>query len=318
MMTPILFPSLLFALLQPSTPAVGGEGWMTDFEAAKALAKKENKDLLIDFTGSDWCGWCIRLKKEVFNTKEFKAEVHKHFVLVELDYPRKKKLPADLVKQNEELKNRFGIRGYPSIFLTDAAGRPYAKTGYQRGGPENYLKHLAELRKQRVARDEAFAAASDAQGVARAQHLAAGLDAVAKEALRQYQAEIDEVIAKGDAPLKARFEKVAGELAAEKAVAEVNTKLSKMLRGKGQAEVKELAPKAVAMLQAFVKKHPDLGGMQASRIYQQLGGLARLCEDYPTAIGAFKKLKELQPRMADRIDTLIAEMEKKAGDGDDK
>ena len=72
------------------------EIWTDNFEAAKAQAVKENKDILIDFTGSDWCGWCIQLKKEVFSTPEFEAAAPKSFVLMEADFPSKKKLAADV------------------------------------------------------------------------------------------------------------------------------------------------------------------------------------------------------------------------------
>ena len=77
--------------------------WMDDYEAAVKLAKAENKLLLLDFTGSDWCGWCIKLKKEIFDQKEFVAYAEENLVLVELDFPRKKKLTESLQKQNKEL-----------------------------------------------------------------------------------------------------------------------------------------------------------------------------------------------------------------------
>ena len=79
-----------------STAWAGGDLWMTDFEAAKTKAAKENKYLLVDFTGSDWCIWCTRLNSEVFSTKSFQTEAPKQFVLVELDFPRdKSKLTAE-------------------------------------------------------------------------------------------------------------------------------------------------------------------------------------------------------------------------------
>jgi thioredoxin-related protein len=119
--------------------------WMTDFAAAKAKAKAEKKLLLVDFTGSDWCGWCKKLVAEVFSKDEFKKEAPKKFVLVELDYPtpaKKEKQSAELQKQNEELQKRYRVQGYPSILVMDAEGSVIAKTGYQEGGPENYVKHL--------------------------------------------------------------------------------------------------------------------------------------------------------------------------------
>ncbi|MCZ7637735.1 MAG: thioredoxin family protein [Verrucomicrobia bacterium] len=76
--------------------------WHTDLAKAQALAKTENKKVLINFTGSDWCGFCIKLHKEVFATPEFQEFAGKNLVLVEADFPRNKTLPAELKAANEE------------------------------------------------------------------------------------------------------------------------------------------------------------------------------------------------------------------------
>lgn len=150
--------------------------WTHDFEAAKATAAKEKKDLLLDFTGSDWCGWCIRLNKEVFSQQAFKDAAPKDFLLVELDFPQDaSKVTPETRAQNESLSKKYGIEGYPTIILADATGRPYAQTGYQEGGAESYLAHLAELRKARVTRDAAFARAQSAKGMEKARLLVDGL-----------------------------------------------------------------------------------------------------------------------------------------------
>ena len=215
-----VIPALFIGLaIGTSTPAsAGGDGWVRDFEAAKATAASEGKDLLIDFTGSDWCGWCIRLDKEVFSQDGFKS-VHDDFVLVYLDYPKDQSLVTDDERaQNEVLKDRFGIQGYPSIFLTDAQGRPYAQTGYQPGGPEKYLTHLSDLREKKTARDTAFDKASAAQGAEKARLL--------DEALAEFEdgvvfgcygAEVDAIIAADsadDAGLRTKYagKKVAIEI----------------------------------------------------------------------------------------------------------
>ena len=125
-------------------PAVRGEDelWQTDFEAAKAKAKAENKLVLVDFTGSDWCIWCKKLHGEVFDKDEFKTEAPKHFILVELDFPAKKKLPDEVKEQNQKLQKEYKIKGYPTVLLLDAEGQVVAHTGYQTGGPEKYNKQL--------------------------------------------------------------------------------------------------------------------------------------------------------------------------------
>lgn len=157
----------------------GGEGWTSDFSAATKEAAESKKDLLVDFTGSDWCGWCIKLNDEVFSKEPFKAGVKDKFVLVELDYPNdRSKLSAETLKQNEELGKKYQVRGYPTILLCDSKGRPYAATGYEPGGPESYVKNLDKLRENKVARDKAFEAAVNLEGVAKAKQLVAALDAM--------------------------------------------------------------------------------------------------------------------------------------------
>lgn len=188
------FAALVIAGLFAGSAVAGGEGWTEDFAAAKQTAKSEGKDLLLDFTGSDWCGWCIKLKDEVFSKDEFKAYAKDEFVLVMLDFPRKQQ-SADIKAQNAKLKDEYGIRGFPTIYLTDAQGRPYAKTGYKRGGPEAYVAHLKELKQVRVNRDEQFAAAEKAEGLAKAKHLHEALQAVGDEiALTHYMPTVKQII----------------------------------------------------------------------------------------------------------------------------
>jgi thioredoxin-related protein len=160
----------------------GGEGWSSDFAAAKKEAAGSKKDLLVDFTGSDWCGWCIKLNDEVFKHDAFKTGVKDSFVLVEVDFPKdKSKLSEETQKQNKELGEKYAIQGYPSILLCDAEGKPFAATGYQEGGPEKYVAHLKELRGNKAKRDEAFAAAGKTEGLAKAKALVAALDAMKLE-----------------------------------------------------------------------------------------------------------------------------------------
>jgi thioredoxin-related protein len=121
--------------------------WETDFELAKKRAKEENKSILIDFTGSDWCGWCIKLNKEVFSTPEFQEYAAKKLIMVELDFPKKKELPAKLKEQNEKLQEEYKIEGFPTVILLNSRGKEVARTGYQEGGPAKYIEHLKELLK---------------------------------------------------------------------------------------------------------------------------------------------------------------------------
>jgi len=119
--------------------------WMTDFEAAQAKATAENKPLLVDFTGSDWCIWCIRLDEEVFSKQAFQDFAKENLILVEIDFPRKKAQPAELKAQNQALAEKYGVRGFPTILILDAKGEVIQKTGYRRGGPEKYVEHLQAI-----------------------------------------------------------------------------------------------------------------------------------------------------------------------------
>ena len=121
--------------------------WETDWEVAKKRAKDENKQILVDFTGSDWCGWCIKLKKEVFDKPEFQEYAKKNLVMLELDFPHKKQLPAKEKEQNEKLSQEFNVEGFPTILLTNARGKEVGRTGYQEGGPAAYVEHLKGLLK---------------------------------------------------------------------------------------------------------------------------------------------------------------------------
>ncbi|MCA8965314.1 MAG: thioredoxin family protein [Planctomycetes bacterium] len=118
--------------------------WLTDYKAALKAARKGNQVVLVDFTGSDWCGWCMKLDKEVFETDEFRTWAKKKkVVLLKLDFPRHKELPAELKKQNDELAKEFGIGGYPSIVFLNAKGKKVGEMSYKEGGTAVWTK-LAE------------------------------------------------------------------------------------------------------------------------------------------------------------------------------
>ncbi|HIG80697.1 MAG TPA: redoxin domain-containing protein [Verrucomicrobiales bacterium] len=131
----------LFAL---SLSLTAGEGWLTNIEKAKELAKKEGKTVLVEFTGSDWCPPCKALKKNVFDSKEFKAYAKKNLVLVELDFPRdKSKVTKDQAEYNREQAKAFAVRGYPTIILMDANGKELTKkVGYGRTSVAKYIESL--------------------------------------------------------------------------------------------------------------------------------------------------------------------------------
>ena len=119
--------------------------WLTDFEAAKKTAAEKKLPILADFSGSDWCGWCIKLDKEVFSQNEFKDFAKDNFILFLADFPRKKQQSDKIKKQNDGLSKKYAIEGFPTILLMDAEGRVLARTGYERGGAAAYVAHLKKL-----------------------------------------------------------------------------------------------------------------------------------------------------------------------------
>ena len=185
----------------PDIPAASDEAmasWTTDFEAAKKTAKAEGKDILLDFTGSDWCTWCIRLDNEVFKHQPFYDYANENFVLVKLDFPRTPGAITDELKaQNQAVKDYYGsiTDGFPTILLTDAEGRAYARTGFEFGGPRAYAAHLADLKEIHTERDASFTAAAELEGIEKAKKLEEGLLTMAPPLFfPNYESIINEII----------------------------------------------------------------------------------------------------------------------------
>ena len=128
--------------------AVAQLDWLTDFEAAKARARSENKLLFIDFTGSDWCPPCLRLQKEVFAQPEFADYAAKNLVLLEVDFPRRKEQSAGQKAANEMLAEQFRIEGFPTILVLDGSGKILGQLGYMPGGPKPFIAELEKLKSQ--------------------------------------------------------------------------------------------------------------------------------------------------------------------------
>lgn len=122
--------------------------WIENWDTAISTAKETGRTVLVNFTGSDWCSWCIKLSNEVFEKKEFNAYAKDNLVLLKLDFPRKIAQSVELKQQNSNLQRQFGIQGYPTILLVNAEGKEIGRTGYQPGGAEAYVKHLGEMIKK--------------------------------------------------------------------------------------------------------------------------------------------------------------------------
>ena len=118
--------------------------WMTDLKVAQDRAYAENRMVLINFTGSDWCGWCIKLKNEVFNKSEFTSFAERHLMLVEVDFPSRKPMNAQQRAVNKALANRYGVQGYPTVVLLNSKGNEIGRFGYMQGGPTPFIKAIRQ------------------------------------------------------------------------------------------------------------------------------------------------------------------------------
>lgn len=142
-----LLPRILATLLFATTSLLAATPpWTDDWEAAKAKSKSENKPILIYMTGSDWCGWCKKLEKEVISQKAFTDFVAEHFILMEADFPKTKEQPAPLKKQNVALRKTYLNGGYPTMYVLDAEGKKLSKDlGEIEGGLNGYITKLKEF-----------------------------------------------------------------------------------------------------------------------------------------------------------------------------
>ena len=131
--------------------------WHTDLTKATDISIKENKPLFLFFTGSDWCGWCIRLQKEVFKTPGFVKWAKENVVLVELDFPRKNEQTEAVKIQNAQLQQQLQVRGYPTVWFVSSAKTTDGKvnlnalgsTGYVAGGPEIWIDGANQIIKKK-------------------------------------------------------------------------------------------------------------------------------------------------------------------------
>lgn len=310
-----LLRSGLVALATLTASFAGGEGWTADFEAAKKQAASEKKDILIDFTGSDWCGWCIKLDKEVFQENAFKTGVKDKLVLVELDFPKdKSKLSEETQKQNESIRDAFKIEGFPTIMLCDASGKPYAKTGYQQGGPEKYVAHLDELIAVRSKRDASFAAADKAgSDVEKAKLLVDGLKAMDESIVEIHYGDVLERISQLDKDDSTGFVKARKEAAAKKEAAAAAGEKIREFMGESVVPLMQTKDydKAYAKLEEFLKANPDLDTQMKIGLSLNVG-IPRFIEK-GDAEGANKFIDEIataypDPNLSSQIDQIKAQV----------
>lgn len=273
MLSHLLFTAVA-ALAAPASHR--GDAWVADWDAAAKLAKESGKDLFVDFTGSDWCGWCIKLHEEVFAHEEFLKAVGDQFVLVALDYPQgdeaKAKVPNPA--RNAELAKQYKIAGYPTILLMTPEGEVFGRSGYREGGAAPYVTHVAELRtggKAALAEAKEFEAKFAA--------------AKGEEQLKLLDAAIEKLQAlEGDAPSAAKF----GAIARHALTLDADNKAGRKLKAvKALLHVGDVAEDVVTAARQLDPTNAD--GLLEQVVAAETGNIGGPDEIAPAA----KKIDEL-------------------------
>lgn len=136
----------LAVLALTSTLALAKDGWTEDFNKALAQAKAEKKLVLLDFTGSDWCGWCVKLDKDVFSKPEFGEYAKKNLVLVEADFTSSGKAKSkDFGKLQEAMLKEYKVQGFPTVIVLDGEGKKLGETGYK-PSPAEFIAEVEKLK----------------------------------------------------------------------------------------------------------------------------------------------------------------------------
>ena len=140
---------LLIVCFMVFSVSLFSQDWVLNFDKAKAIAKKENKTIIMVFQGSDWCAPCIKLDKEIWQTEIFKSYAKDHFVMLKLDFPKRKKnaLDAEQEKHNNALAEKYNKNGYfPFVIVSDSKGNQLGSTGYKKITPTEYIKLLESFK----------------------------------------------------------------------------------------------------------------------------------------------------------------------------
>ena len=128
-----------------ATATTHAASWLTDLNAGRAQAQREGKFVLINFTGSDWCPWCIRLRQEVFTQPEFESFASRNLVLVEIDFPKRTPQAAAVQKANASLVTQYKVDGFPSLVFLNPQGQVVHRGGYEPGGAKPFVQEMTKV-----------------------------------------------------------------------------------------------------------------------------------------------------------------------------
>jgi thioredoxin-related protein len=305
-------------LLLPAFAQEKGDLWIQDFAKAKETAKAEKKDLLIDFTGSDWCGWCIKLDEEVFSQDPFKQAAPKDFILVKLDFPQdESRVTPEIKAQNEKLRETYGIQGYPTILLTDAEGQVYGEAGYQEGGPEKYVEMLAEAKKKGQVFQAAMLRASQKKDAERATALDEALSAIDASIVKgRHLALVQEIVkldADGKAKVKAKYEAILQEIEDEKQIEAESGTLREMIGPMMQAGE---GAKALTELDTIIAKPKNKAQHQVALFFKAMVSMD-VSKDPAAAIKLLEAAKAVMPNspIGKQVDFIVPQLQKEIEGG---
>lgn len=185
----IFYTTAAVAAIVMSAPTHAAE-WMTDFDAAKAKAKKEGKAILMEFTGSDWCGWCVRLRSTILDGSDFQQYAKDNFVLLEIDVPRNvNKIGAAQHARNRAIATQYNISTYPTILVLDADG---TVLGGFIGGRDSLQSVISPLN-EALNNSKKATEARKLDGVARAKALMGVYDSLQPELKPYFRTMRDEI-----------------------------------------------------------------------------------------------------------------------------
>ena len=137
--------ALLFLIFIFSITSIQAQNWIIDFTTAKEEAVKNNKPIILVFQGSDWCAPCIKLDREIWSTEIFKNYSKEHYIMLQADFPRKKKIKLSdkQTESNKQLAEIYNNQGFfPFVVVLDHEGNILGQTSYKKTTPENYIKEL--------------------------------------------------------------------------------------------------------------------------------------------------------------------------------
>ncbi len=257
---------LLIALLSPSLAHAADEGWTADMAAAQKAAQASGKDILIDFTGSDWCPPCIALHDDVFSKEEFQKAAAERYELVVMDFPQRLVLPEATQEQNARWARKIGLEGYPTVLLLDAEGRAFGKTvGYSGEGLDAFMGMLDEMQATKAKRDAAFAAAGEATGQTKAEALDRGLSELDAGLLTVgYGPQVDAIVDATDegSELHEKYTGMKRDLLVREALPTVQEQLEG-----GQVD------EAVHSIDGLIERHRPSPSMRAMLLNMKVGAL---------------------------------------------